>query len=182
MGVLARLRGPVYVVAVEPVAAESLRAFAEALAQALPLEVRLTAEWRADERHRLAWDGDLYDVDHLLDVLRQTVPTGTRVIGVTDQPMHDEDHWWLYGKAGDVCIVSTAHLWRDEWSPERDANDPLFRSRLAKVGVHAFGHSAGFQHCDDMRCVMYFSTELWMLDGSEPEVCRQCIETWLQWN
>jgi predicted Zn-dependent protease len=181
MRVLTRLTGPVYVVAVEPVSPESLLAFAEALGQALPLKVQLTYSWRIDERKALSWDGDVYDVDQLLDVLWRTVPRGTRVIGVTDQPVHDEDHWWLYGKAGDVCIVSTAHLWRDEWS-DHDPNDPLFRERLTKVGVHEFGHSAGFHHCDDTRCVMHFCTELWMLDATEPVLCRSCVEKWLKWN
>jgi archaemetzincin len=96
--------------------------------------------------------------------------------------MHDEDHWWLYGKARRVCIVSTAHLWRDEWSTDRDINDPLFRSRLGKVGVHEFGHSVGFQHCDDPKCVMYFCTELWMLDNTSAELCRNCVRNWLLWN
>jgi archaemetzincin len=182
INVLTRLNGPVYVIAVEPVAPESLQAFTEALAQVLPLEVIFSDQWHADERHLLSWEGDLYNADLLIDTLRPMIPRGTRIIGVTDQPMHDEDHWWLYGKARDVCIVSTAHLWRDEWSSDRDWNDQLFRSRLAKVGVHEFGHSAGFQHCEDSRCVMYFATDLWMLDGIEPLFCRKCLEQWLQWN
>src|SRR5262245_24618449 len=71
--VLSRLNGPVYVIAVEPVSADSLRAFTDAISHALPLEVRLTDKWVIDERQWLSWEGDIYDADELIDVMRQAV-------------------------------------------------------------------------------------------------------------
>jgi archaemetzincin len=172
--------GPVYVVRVEPVTNESIEAFVEAITPWLPWEVRLAPEWTVDERRELSWEGDLYDVDHLLDWLAGIVPRGALVVGLTDQPMHDDEHWWLYGKGGEVAIVSTAHLWAEFEVP--DCAHPLFRDRLAKVGVHELGHNLGFQHCDDAQCVMKFSTELYMLDATRPIFCRACLKTWLSWH
>jgi len=182
MQALSQIGGPIYIVRVEPVREESFRAFAECLAAVIRVEVQATDRWRVDERHLLSWEGDLYDVDGLLDQIVSTIPKGARVIGVTDQPMHDEDHWWLYGKGGRAAVVSTAHLWRDEWSEARDVQDSLFRERLAKVGVHELGHCLGFQHCEQPHCVMWFSTELWMLDRSGTVFCQKCLRGWLSWN
>ncbi len=173
-------RDKLYIVRIEPVANESVEAFVTTLSPWLPVEVRVSDEWRLDERHTLTWDGDLYDVDYLIDRLVDTVPRGTRVMAITDQAMHDEEHWWLYGKGGEAAIISTAHLWADD--AEGDARHPVFRERLAKVGVHELGHCLGFQHCNDTRCVMRFSTELHTLDATRPRFCNQCIRTWRSWN
>lgn len=177
---LRRVPGPVYVVRMEPVANESIEAFVEAITPWLPWKVRLAPEWTLDARYELSWDGDVYDVDRLLDRLAEIVPRDTLVVGLTDQPMHDEEHWWLYGKGGQVAIVSTAHLWAE--FDVRDQANPLFRDRLAKVGLHELGHNLGFQHCDDAQCVMRFSTELYMLDTTRPISCRACVKKWLQWH
>ena len=177
---LRRVPGPVYVVRVEPVANESVDAFVQAITPWLPWEVQLVADVTVDERHELSWEGDLYDVDHLLDRLAEKMPRAALVVGLTDQAMHDEQHWWLYGKGGQVAIVSTAHLWAEYDVPGQA--DPLFRERLAKVGVHELGHNLGFQHCDDSQCVMKFSTELYMLDATRPIFCRACMKAWLSWH
>jgi archaemetzincin len=79
-----------------------------------------------------------------------------------------------------VAIVSTAHLWADD--AVGDARHPLFRDRLAKVGVHELGHTLGFQHCDDARCVMKLSTQLDTLDYTRPIFCKACLESWLAWH
>ena len=117
------------------------------------------------------------------DSVRALTPPGDHTIGITDQPMHDEDHWWLYGKArlsGRTSLVSTGHLWLDDH--EGDTHQWLLCERLGKVGVHEFGHSVGFTHCEDPRCVMRFATELWMLDQTRAGFCGGCVNNWLVWH
>jgi predicted Zn-dependent protease len=173
-------RGPIYIVRIEPVADASVQALIHALQSWVPTELRATDQWRLDERHTLSWEGDIYDVDYLLDRLADTVPRGARVVAITDQAMHDEDHWWLYGKGGEAAIISTAHLWAEYDVP--DQANPIFRARLAKVGVHELGHCFGFFHCTDPTCVMSFSWELEMLDATRPIFCRGCLTMWRSWN
>jgi archaemetzincin len=177
---LGQATGPIYIVRIEPVANESVEALAAALQPWVPIEMRATDQWRLDERHTLSWEGDIYDVDYLMERLADTVPRNVRVVAITDQPMHDEEHWWLYGKGGASAIISTAHLWAEYDVP--DQAHPLFRERLAKVGVHELGHCLGFFHCTDPTCVMSFSWELEMLDATRPIFCRGCLKSWRSWN
>ena len=171
------------VIRVEPVGDDSVRAFVQSLSPLVPFELVLSSDWSVDERRLLSWEGDIYDADVLLDRLEELTPPGEHTIGITDQPMHDEDHWWLYGKArlsGRTSLVSTGHLWVDDH--EGDTHQWLFRERLGKVGVHEFGHSVGFTHCEDPRCVMRFATELWMLDQTRAGFCGGCVNNWLVWH
>ena len=174
---LGRIRGPLYVVKVEPVTDDAVRALVKSLAPHLPIEVRATGEWSLDERHTLTWDGDLYNSQVLVARLEEITPPGTRVLGITDQPMFDEGHWWLFGTGqlgGRTAVVSTAHLWFDDIPG--DTAHPVFRDRLSKVGVHEFGHTLAFMHCPtDPRCVMWFSSEVRMLDEGRHTFCRRCL-------
>ena len=173
-------RGPIHVVRIEPVSPGSVEALMAALGPWVPVPLELNDDWMLDERHTLSWEGDLYDVDELMDRLVDRVPPGARVVAITDQPMHDEEHWWLYGKGGHAAIISAAHLWADD--AEGDARHPLFRERLAKVGVHELGHCLGFSHCEEPTCVMKFSTKLWMLDATRPKFCSGCMTGWRSWH
>ena len=173
---VANISGPLYIVRVEPVCDGAVQAMAESLASHLPIEVRATDEWALDDRDILRWADDLYDSEKIVYRLEEITPPGTRVLGVTDQPMFDEGHWWLFGTAqlgGRTAVVSTAHLWVDDIPG--DTAHPLFRQRLSKVGVHEFGHTRGFVHCDHARCVMRFSTDVGVLDHKRHTFCRMCL-------
>ena len=132
--------------------------------------------WILDERDTLRWEDDLYDSQVLVARLEEMTPPGTRVLGITDQPMFDVGHWWLFGTAqlgGRTAVLSTAHLWVDDIPG--DTKHPLFRDRLAKVGIHEFGHTLGFVHCPNARCVMEFSPSVGVLDVSRYTFCKTCL-------
>ncbi len=173
---LAGTTGPLYVVRVEPVTDDVIRTFVECLSPHLPIEVRATDQWVLDERHTLDWDEDLYNSEVLVERLAEITPPPTRVIGVTNQPMFDEGHWWLFGTArlgGRTAVVSTAHLWVDDIPG--NTSHALFRERISKVGVHEIGHTLGWVHCPTARCVMRFSTDIGVLDHKRHQFCRQCL-------
>lgn len=173
-----RLAGPLYIVRVEPVTDASIQSLVASLAPHLPIAVEATDRWSLDDRASLQWDEDLYDSRIIIEQLEDMTPPGTRVLGVTDQPMFDTGHWWLFGTAqlgGRTGIVSTAHLWVDD-IPGRTA-DPLFRTRLSKVGVHEFGHTLSLIHCSKPKCVMYFSAEVSDLDAGTHSLCKNCLDS-----
>src|SRR5262245_11999122 len=153
--VAARFSGPLYVVRVEPVTDAAVAALVESLSPHLPVPVRATDDWVLDERGSLRWEEDLYDSRVLIARLNEITAADTRVLGITDQPMFEEGHWWLYGTAqlgGRAAVVSTAHLWVDYIAGNTE--HPIFRQRLSKVAVHEIGHTLGFSHCTNQRCVM----------------------------
>ena len=173
---VAHISSPLYVMRVEPVTDDSLEALVESLAPYLPIEVRATDEWVLDEPDSLEADDEHYDSKKVVARLEEITPPGTRVLGVTDYPMIDDGHWWLYGTAqlgGRTAVVSTAHLWADEIPG--NTTHPLFRRRISKVGVHEFGHTLGLVHCEHSRCVMRFSSDIGVLDHKRHTFCKMCM-------
>jgi archaemetzincin len=161
---------------VQPVTHASVEAFVQSLALHLPIAVEATDDWVVDERSTLQWEDDLYDSRKLVARLEEITPPGTRVLGITDQPMFEDGHWWLFGSArlgGRTGVVSTTHLWVDDIAG--NTAHPLFRDRLSKVAVHEFGHTLGFMHCTNSRCVMEFSPDTGVLDQSRHTFCRKCL-------
>jgi len=49
-----------------------------------------------------------------------------------------------------------------------------FEERLAKEITHEAGHLYGLGHCDDPRCVMYFSNSIYDTDRKTPYFCQRC--------
>jgi len=50
----------------------------------------------------------------------------------------------------------------------------LFYKRMVKESVHELGHVFGFLHCQNPRCVMYFSNTLSDTDNKERSFCQSC--------
>ena len=59
-------------------------------------------------------------------------------------------------------------------------NDQLFYERMVKEGVHELGHVFGFGHCQNPRCVMYFSNSLNDTDIKQRSFCDSCKSTYFR--
>ena len=49
-------------------------------------------------------------------------------------------------------------------------------ARVAKVGLHEFGHLMNLDHCHDKTCVMKFSKDLIQLDSISGIFCKYCLD------
>jgi archaemetzincin len=91
-------------------------------------------------------------------------------LGVTDVDLYCEGLNFVFGIAespGRAAVISTARL-------RAAANEALFRERVLKEAMHELGHTLGLGHCDDARCVMYFSNTLADTDRKGSRFCRNC--------
>ena len=115
----------------------------------------------------------------------QTEP-GTRVLGVTEADLYDEDRTFVFGYAmiGDrPAVISLARL-RKHGTAAREGSDPRklgpraerrFLDRCVKEAVHEIGHTLGLTH-DDVHpdCVMHYSRTLRDTDRKGKAYCFSC--------
>ena len=81
----------------------------------------------------------------------------------------------VFGEArqnGRVALVSIFRL-----ETHVDGSSPSSErvlERAAKIGLHELGHLLNLLHCDDDRCLMYFSGGVDTLDRTAFNFCRYC--------
>jgi len=87
-------------------------------------------------------------------------------LGITNQDLYVPNLNFVFGVAfGKNCIISSARLKGD-----------LFLKRVTKEAVHEIGHCFGLSHCNNRKCVMYFSNSLYDSDVKEEKLCGECKE------
>lgn len=133
--------------------------------------------------HVAGWDAqakrlegrDQFDADALLRSIAPSATPGTIQVGLTAHDLGLALFTFVFGRAqhhGHAAIVSLARL-----SPERyglPADDALFVSRAVAEVMHELGHVAGLVHCSDMNCIMYFATNVEMIDLRGGGFCPAC--------
>jgi archaemetzincin len=110
---------------------------------------------------------DQYLSTTLLDVLaRQKQPDWDRLLGITDVDLYVPDLNFVFGEADvrrGVALFSVARL----HTPDLDK----FIHRTATEAIHELGHTFGLTHCEDARCVMWFSNTLAETDRKGTGFC-----------
>jgi archaemetzincin len=103
----------------------------------------------------------------LLDTLAQHKrPEWERLLGVTDVDLYTPNLNFVFGQADSrrgVAVFSAARLHTDDH--ER------FVHRAATEAIHELAHTYGLGHCNDARCVMWFSNTLEETDRKGTRFC-----------
>lgn len=110
-----------------------------------------------------------YLSDEFLKKVR-TVP-GKRVLGVTEVDIYTFDLNFVFGQAelsGKAAVISLNRLHHED--------KDIFYSRMLKEAAHELGHTLGLRHCQDVKCVMYFSNSLMDTDIKGENYCARCEE------
>jgi archaemetzincin len=127
------------------------------LVPALPLP---SSAWSESRRQYLS--------TAILDALaRVKASRWERLLGVTDVDLYVPQLNFVFGEGDSrrgVGVFSLARL----HGPE-----DLVRRRAATEAVHELGHTYGLSHCEDPRCVMWFSNTLAETDRKGTRFCAR---------
>lgn len=133
--------------------------------------------------HLAAWDTgakrlngrEQMDADALLASLESTTQPGTANIGLTNHDLGLMLFTFVFGRArrfGHAAIVSLARLGPEQYGLPADPE--LEVNRAAAEVMHELGHIAGLVHCHDLRCIMYFATNVETIDLRGDGFCVSC--------
>ena len=98
-----------------------------------------------------------------------------RVLGITDVDLYVPRLNFVFGEAHNllgVAVISVRRLRPEFYGHPPDKR--LFLERCAKESIHEIGHTLGLGHCDNSRCVMFFSNDIQTVDAKDPQFCREC--------
>jgi archaemetzincin len=96
-----------------------------------------------------------------------------KVLGIVDHDLYVPRLNFVFGEAGTkAAIISLTRLRQSFYKLPEDQE--LFRKRVLTEAVHELGHTFGLGHCENPRCVMFFSNSLMDTDGKGFEFCLRC--------
>jgi archaemetzincin len=96
-----------------------------------------------------------------------------KILGVVDHDLFVPELNFVFGEAGPkAAVISLTRLRQMFYRLPEDQD--LFHPRVLTEAVHELGHTYGLGHCENPRCVMFFSNSLSDTDRKGVEFCPRC--------
>ncbi len=94
-------------------------------------------------------------------------------LGMVDHDLFVPELNFVFGQASPkVAVISLTRLRQTFYHLPEDQN--LFHQRVLTEAVHELGHTFGLGHCENPRCVMFFSNSLMDTDRKGSGFCPSC--------
>ena len=124
------------------------------------------------DKHRNQW----YSPKLLIWFFEKFRPNkDTKILFILDADAYSNGLNYVLGEAypkGGLGIIYLPRI-RQEFYGFKTDNE-LFFKRLVKELEHELGHIFGFLHCQNPRCVMYFSNTMSDTDNKDMSFCQSC--------
>jgi archaemetzincin len=96
-----------------------------------------------------------------------------KTLGIVDHDLFVPELNFVFGQASPkAAIISLTRLGQTFYHLPEDQN--LFHQRVLTEAVHELGHTYGLGHCENSKCVMFFSNSLMDTDRKGSEFCPNC--------
>ena len=96
-----------------------------------------------------------------------------KILGIVDHDLYVPELNFVFGEASrKAAVISMTRLRQIFYHLPEDQS--LFRQRVLTEAVHELGHTFGLGHCENPRCVMFFSNSLEDTDRKGSEFCHKC--------
>ena len=96
-----------------------------------------------------------------------------KILGIVDHDLFVPELNFVFGEASrKAAVISITRLGQTFYHLPED--QPIFHRRILTEAVHELGHTFGLGHCQNPRCVMFFSNSLSDTDRKGPEFCPRC--------
>ena len=109
-------------------------------------------------------------------ILEKIKPTKEmKILVICDMDAYSGELNFVFGEAllgGCIAAIYLPRLRPEFYNLEQD--ELMFNDRIAKEAIHELGHSFGLFHCNNKRCVMYFSNSLYDTDFKNRTFCKNC--------
>jgi archaemetzincin len=96
-------------------------------------------------------------------------------LAICDFDLYSEGLNFIFGEANpnsQISIISLTRLREEFYGLPKNEN--LFLERIKKEAVHELGHLFYLGHCQNRKCVMYFSNSLLDTDEKNSDFCQKC--------
>jgi archaemetzincin len=99
--------------------------------------------------------------------------TFEKVLGIVNHDLYVPELNFVFGEASQsAAVISLTRLRQEFYNLPQDQS--LFYKRALTEAVHELGHTYGLGHCENPRCVMFFSNSLIDTDKKGFEFCSKC--------
>ena len=95
-----------------------------------------------------------------------------KILGMIDHDLYVPELNFVFGEASrKAAVISITRLRQTFYHLPEDQS--LFQRRVLTEAVHELGHTFGLGHCQNPRCVMFFSNSLTDTDRKGSEFCQK---------
>jgi archaemetzincin len=96
-----------------------------------------------------------------------------KILGMVDHDLYVPELNFVFGEASRrAAVISITRLRQTFYHLPEDQT--IFQRRVLTEAVHELGHTFGLGHCQNPRCVMFFSNSLTDTDRKGSEFCQKC--------